>query len=118
MATGHYIQRKMGAAGAELHTAGDPNRDQSYFLFSTTGEQLDYLRFPLGHLKSKAETRALASKYGLFLIPKPRLNCSSPKKACHRAKPVCSTPPTAHACWAAVGSGAARDRQTRGSALS
>jgi hypothetical protein len=41
MATGHYIQRKVGANGAELHQAADPNRDQSYFLFSTTPEQLD-----------------------------------------------------------------------------
>ena len=71
MATGHYIQRKVGAAGAELHQAADPARDQSYFLFSTTPEQLDYLRFPLGHLASKAETRALAVKYGLPVADKP-----------------------------------------------
>ncbi|GHE02720.1 thiouridylase [Defluviimonas sp. 20V17] len=71
MATGHYIQRKTGAAGAELHCAADPARDQSYFLFSTTPEQLDYLRFPLGHLASKAETRALAVKYGLSVADKP-----------------------------------------------
>ncbi len=71
MATGHYIQRKMGVQGAELHAAADGARDQSYFLFSTTGEQLDYLRFPLGHLTSKAETRALASKYGLTVADKP-----------------------------------------------
>ena len=70
MATGHYIQRKLGA-GPELHRAVDANRDQSYFLFSTTGEQLDYLRFPLGHLASKAETRALAAKYGLPVADKP-----------------------------------------------
>ncbi len=71
MATGHYIQRKMGDAGAELHSAADLRRDQSYFLFSTTPEQLDYLRFPLGHLGSKAETRALAAKYGLPVADKP-----------------------------------------------
>ncbi len=71
MATGHYIQRKVADSGAELHTAGDPTRDQSYFLFSTTPEQLDYLRFPLGHLKSKADTRALAAKYGLSVADKP-----------------------------------------------
>lgn len=64
MATGHYIQRKVGA-GAELHMATDANRDQSYFLFSTTPEQLDYLRFPLGHLASKAGNPALAARYGL-----------------------------------------------------
>ena len=71
MATGHYIQRKLGAEGPELHSAADPNRDQSYFLFSTTAEQLSYLRFPLGHLPSKAETRALAAKYGLSVADKP-----------------------------------------------
>ena len=71
MATGHYIQRKMGPAGAELHMAGDPKRDQSYFLFSTTPEQLSYLRFPLGHLTSKAETRDLAAKHGLPVADKP-----------------------------------------------
>ncbi|SEM89605.1 tRNA (5-methylaminomethyl-2-thiouridylate)-methyltransferase [Gemmobacter aquatilis] len=71
MATGHYIQRKMGAAGPELHCAADANRDQSYFLFSTTPEQLAYLRFPLGHLASKAETRALAAQYGLAVADKP-----------------------------------------------
>ena len=71
MATGHYIQRKQGAAKAELHCAADANRDQSYFLFSTTQDQLDYLRFPLGHLPSKAETRALAAKYGLPVADKP-----------------------------------------------
>lgn len=71
MATGHYIQRKMGAEGAELHSAADASRDQSYFLFSTTPEQLDYLRFPLGHLPSKDDTRALAAKYGLSVAMKP-----------------------------------------------
>lgn len=71
MATGHYIQRKAGDGRAELHMAADPHRDQSYFLFSTTQEQLDFLRFPLGHLASKAETRALASQYGLAVADKP-----------------------------------------------
>ena len=71
MATGHYIQRKMGVNGAELHMATDANRDQSYFLFSTTQEQLDFLRFPLGHLASKAETRAMAARYGLSVADKP-----------------------------------------------
>lgn len=71
MATGHYIQRKMGIKGAELHSAADANRDQSYFLFSTTQEQLEYLRFPLGHLPSKNETRALAAKHGLVVADKP-----------------------------------------------
>jgi tRNA-specific 2-thiouridylase len=71
MATGHYIQRKMGANGAELHSAADARRDQSYFLFSTTPEQLDYLRFPLGHLPNKDATRALAAEYGLAVADKP-----------------------------------------------
>ncbi len=71
MATGHYIQRKMGPAGAELHRAADPVRDQSYFLFSTTREQLEFLRFPLGHLETKAETRALAARHGLSVADKP-----------------------------------------------
>ena len=75
MATGHYIQRKLGAGPelhrAQLHRAVDANRDQSYFLFSTRPDQLDYLRFPLGHLASKAETRALAAKYGLPVADKP-----------------------------------------------
>jgi len=71
MATGHYIQRKVGAAGAELHCAEDANRDQSYFLFSTTPDQLEYLRFPLGHLPSKDATRKLAARYGLAVADKP-----------------------------------------------
>lgn len=71
MATGHYIRREVGAAGPELHRAADAARDQSYFLFSTTPEQLGYLRFPLGGLASKAETRALAARYGLPVADKP-----------------------------------------------
>jgi tRNA-specific 2-thiouridylase len=71
MATGHYIQRKVGGHGPELHAAADAAKDQSYFLFSTTPEQLDYLRFPLGHLPSKEATRALAEKYGLRVANKP-----------------------------------------------
>ncbi|MFQ5437735.1 MAG: tRNA 2-thiouridine(34) synthase MnmA [Paracoccaceae bacterium] len=71
MATGHYIQRIAGTNGPELHRAADPGRDQSYFLFATTREQLDYLRFPLGHMKSKADTRALAHRFGLPVADKP-----------------------------------------------
>ncbi|PCH75360.1 MAG: tRNA 2-thiouridine(34) synthase MnmA [Rhodobacteraceae bacterium] len=71
MATGHYIQRKIGANGPELHSAADANRDQSYFLFSTTPDQLEYLRFPLGHLPSKDATRALAAQFGLAVADKP-----------------------------------------------
>ena len=71
MATGHYIRRIAGPNGPELHMAADPARDQSYFLFSTTAEQLEFLRFPLGHLKSKAETRALAARHNLSVADKP-----------------------------------------------
>ncbi len=71
LATGHYVQRALGPQGAELHRAADPARDQSYFLFATTREQLDFLRFPLGGLASKAETRALAARYGLQTADKP-----------------------------------------------
>ena len=71
MATGHYIQRKFGEKGPELHCAADPKRDQSYFLFPTTREQLNFLRFPIGHLKSKNETRALANKFNLSVSDKP-----------------------------------------------
>ncbi|WP_282606301.1 tRNA 2-thiouridine(34) synthase MnmA [Pelagibius sp. Alg239-R121] len=70
LATGHYVQRVMGSKGAELHRAVDPSRDQSYFLFSTTDEQLDFLRFPLGGMP-KTETRALAEKMGLEVADKP-----------------------------------------------
>ena len=70
MATGHYIQRFEGDK-AELHQAADHVRDQSYFLFTTKQDQLDYLRFPLGHLKSKEETRALAEEFGLAVADKP-----------------------------------------------
>ncbi|QEX16212.1 tRNA-specific 2-thiouridylase MnmA [Hypericibacter terrae] len=70
LATGHYVRRLEGSAGAELHRAVDPSRDQSYFLFATTGAQLDYLRFPLGHLE-KRETRAIAERLGLGVAAKP-----------------------------------------------
>jgi tRNA-uridine 2-sulfurtransferase len=70
LATGHYVQRVMGEAGPELHRGADPARDQSYFLFGTTAEQLDFLRFPLGHMP-KSETRALAARFGLAVADKP-----------------------------------------------
>lgn len=71
MATGHYVQRIVGASGsAELHRGVDADKDQSYFLFATTQEQLDFLRFPLGGLH-KDETRALAAKFQLATAEKP-----------------------------------------------
>ncbi|MEI6485658.1 MAG: asparagine synthase-related protein, partial [Sphingomonadales bacterium] len=68
--TGHYVQRRESADGAELHRGADPGKDQSYFLWTTTRDQLDYLRFPLGGL-AKAETRALAQAFGLVVAAKP-----------------------------------------------
>jgi tRNA-uridine 2-sulfurtransferase len=70
LATGHYVRRAMGAGGAELLRAIDPARDQSYFLFATTAEQLDYLRFPLGGMP-KLEVRAMAAEMGLGVAAKP-----------------------------------------------
>jgi tRNA-specific 2-thiouridylase len=70
MATGHYVRREVGPAGPELHRAFDPARDQSYFLFATTAEQLDYLRFPLGGLPKPA-VRAAAAELDLAVADKP-----------------------------------------------
>ncbi|MDG1287121.1 MAG: tRNA 2-thiouridine(34) synthase MnmA [Rickettsiales bacterium] len=71
MATGHYVQQEMTDSGKSFMLRGaDDTKDQSYFLFATTQEQLDFLRFPLGD-KTKAETRALAEQYGLQVSDKP-----------------------------------------------
>ena len=70
MATGHYVRRLEGPGGPELHRAFDPARDQSYFLFATTPEQLAYLRFPLGGLPKPA-VRAAATALGLSVADKP-----------------------------------------------
>ena len=70
LATGHYVRRVMGADGPELHRALDPARDQSYFLFATTREQLDYLRFPLGGMP-KAAVREIAAEMMLAVAAKP-----------------------------------------------
>ena len=71
LATGHYVRRVVGPNRSELHRAADHSRDQSYFLFATTDDQLDYLRFPLGGLQSKGDTRGLARKFGLSVAEKP-----------------------------------------------
>ena len=71
MATGHYAQIKRGDDGFELHRAADPTRDQSYFLFTLTKEQLEFVRFPLGGMHSKAETRAEGARLGLTVASKP-----------------------------------------------
>ena len=70
LATGHYIRRAMNGNRAELRRAADAGKDQSYFLFATTDDQLDYLRFPLGHLE-KDQTRELAAAMGLVVAAKP-----------------------------------------------
>ncbi|MCI5049061.1 MAG: tRNA 2-thiouridine(34) synthase MnmA [Rickettsiales bacterium] len=71
MATGHYVQREIADDGrAALIRGADPDKDQSYFLFATTQEQLDFLRFPLGGMQ-KSETRALAERFGLAVADKP-----------------------------------------------
>ena len=70
LVTGHYVSRIQGNGHANMYRAKDQNRDQSYFLFSTTQEQLDYLRFPLGEI-DKSETRSLAQKLDLNVAQKP-----------------------------------------------
>ena len=70
LATGHYVRRVEGANGPELHRAEDASRDQSYFLFATTPEQLGFLRFPLGGMP-KDETRAMAERLDLPVADKP-----------------------------------------------
>jgi tRNA-specific 2-thiouridylase len=70
LATGHYVRRVMRDGRAELHKGADPRRDQSYFLYGTTAEQLDYLRFPLGDLP-KPEVRRIAAELGLEVASKP-----------------------------------------------
>ena len=70
MATGHYVRREAAASGPELHRAVDPARDQSYFLFATTAEQLEGLRFPLGGLPKPLVRRA-AAQLGLAVADKP-----------------------------------------------
>lgn len=70
LATGHYISSTPGKAGRQLRRPRDLDRDQSYFLFTTTREQLDFLRFPLGEL-TKPEARALAGRMGLGVAQKP-----------------------------------------------
>ncbi|GAK33059.1 tRNA-specific 2-thiouridylase MnmA [Iodidimonas nitroreducens] len=70
LATGHYVQSFPGEGGWRLFKAVDARRDQSYFLFSTTREQLDFLRFPLGGLE-KPDVRMLAEDFGLIVADKP-----------------------------------------------
>ena len=71
MATGHYVRRVGGPEGPELHRARDPQRDQSWFLFATTQDQLAFSRFPLGDMPDKATVRAHAARLGLPVAEKP-----------------------------------------------
>ena len=71
MATGHYVRRIDGHSGAEMHRPVDAARDQSWFLFGTTRDQLNYLRFPLGDLANKDVVRAQALRLGLSVADKP-----------------------------------------------
>jgi tRNA-uridine 2-sulfurtransferase len=70
LATGHYVRRVVNDGRAELHKGADPRRDQSYFLYGTTREQLDFLRFPLGDLP-KDEVRRIAAELDLEVAAKP-----------------------------------------------
>ena len=70
LVTGHYVSRIQNNGHASMYRAKDINRDQSYFLFSTTQEQLDYLRFPLGEI-DKSETISIAKKLDLNVADKP-----------------------------------------------
>ncbi len=70
LATGHYVRRIDGAEGPELHRAVDDSRDQSYFLFATTREQLSFLQFPLGAM-AKPKVREIAAELGLLNAEKP-----------------------------------------------
>src|SRR5580765_8826609 len=70
LATGHYVRRVVNGPRIELHKGADPRRDQSYFLYGTTREQLVFVRFPLGDLP-KDEVRRLAGEVGLQVAAKP-----------------------------------------------
>ena len=70
LATGHYVRRVVRDGRVEMWKGRDPSRDQSYFLYGTTADQLDYLRFPLGDLP-KSEVRRLATDEGLIVADKP-----------------------------------------------
>ena len=70
LVTGHYVNRIQNNGKAEMYRATDLKKDQSYFLFTTTQEQLDFLRFPLGSM-NKRETRKIASEFNLNVADKP-----------------------------------------------
>jgi tRNA-specific 2-thiouridylase len=103
----HYVRRMVGANGPELHRAADPARDQSYFLFATTREQLGFLRFPLGGLP-KPMVRELARELALVVADKPtaRTSASCRRRLCRGGEE-----------GAARGGGAGRDRRPGGAVL-
>jgi len=70
LATGHYVRRMLNGGRVEMHKGADPRRDQSYFLYGTSREQLDFLRFPLGDMP-KDEVRKIAAEVGLEVAAKP-----------------------------------------------
>ena len=70
LATGHYVKRVEVGNSVQLHIASNPEKDQSYFLFTVTPDELKFLRFPLGSIKTKSETRDLARKYNLRIADK------------------------------------------------
>ena len=76
LATGHYVRRVVNGGRTELHKGADPRRDQSYFLYGTTREQLEFLRFPLGDLP-KDEVRRIAAELGLKSRPSPTARISA-----------------------------------------
>ena len=97
LATGHYVRRVLSPNGPELHRARDATRDQSYFLFATTRQELEFLRFPLGGL-TKDETRDAARRFGLPVANKPDSQdiCFVPNgsyaKLVERLRPKASAP--------------------------
>ena len=97
MVTGHYIATRQGASGWEMHRPKDLARDQSYFLFSTTQEQLEFLRFPLAQLDKDA-IRDYAAALGLMVADKPDSQdiCFVPNGdyagVIKRLRPDCSLP--------------------------
>ena len=97
LVTGHYVKRSEELSNAKMYQPVDINRDQSYFLFSTTQEQLDYLRFPLADLP-KQETREIAKKMNLAVADKPDSQdiCFVPngnyRDVINKVRPNASTP--------------------------
>ena len=99
MATGHYVQRAMGADGPQLLRAVDPARDQSYFLFATTRDQLDFLRFPLGCRSRKCGGSQRSSDWRPQTSPTVRTSASCRKGATRRSSIGCVRMERSRATW-------------------